>query len=347
LNRPDDLRARFADEKLRPDIESILQQWGWSGDLNDLYKAAAKAEISDMAIPVGSTMPFMSSRENGKPICLRNVLWAGDAPAPAYAFPFASKGQMYRCVTPKACSNFFLEDLGPEPRSGLDLSCRAPEEVFIGRPARVCLVLRNTGNVPEPKAFVRMPVPAGAKVTLASEGYSLADGYLSWELSNIAAGRGHELCATVVRPDPGSIIFAPVAGSAAVPQVQSSCETTVAGLPAILIDAVDLEDPMEVGSQVTYEIKVTNQGSSAGTHVKLVCKLPESQEYVSGSGPTAVTAVNRTITTEPLAVLDPKGVATWRVVVKALQAEDARFIVDLSSDQFEKPIHEEESTHQY
>src|SRR5512133_282134 len=72
LTTPGDLRERFADEKLRPDIASILQQWGWTGDLNDLYKAAAEAEISDVTIPVGSTMPFMSSRESGKPICLRN-----------------------------------------------------------------------------------------------------------------------------------------------------------------------------------------------------------------------------------------------------------------------------------
>jgi hypothetical protein len=50
---------------------------------------------------------------------------------------------------------------------------------------------------------------------------------------------------------------------------------------------------------------------------------------------------------EPLPVVAPKAVASWRVVVKALEAADARFKVELRSDQFESPIHEDESTQQY
>jgi hypothetical protein len=108
LSTPDDLRALFRNEKLKPDFASVLDQWGWQGNIDDMFAAAATAEIADIKIAVGTTMPFMSSREKGKPICLRNVLWAGKSPAPAYAFNFSSKGQRYRCVTPKACSNFFV-----------------------------------------------------------------------------------------------------------------------------------------------------------------------------------------------------------------------------------------------
>ncbi len=347
LSTPEDLRSRFRDENLKPDFESVLRQWGWEGDVADLYKAAEGAEIADITIAVGTTMPFMSSREGGRAICLRNVLWAGSEPAPAYAFAFSSKGRRYRCVTPKACSNFFVEDLGPEPRAGLSLECSAPAEVLTGRAAEVCLVVRNTGNATEPKAVVMLPVPEGATVTRASEGCRLAEGRMIWELPEIGPGKAFRLCAFFTRPDPGVLVFKSSASSVTVPAVTSVCETRVKGLPAILIDAVDLDDPIAVGKEVTYDIKVTNQGTAPGTHVKLVCTLPASQEYVSGSGPTSVSAQGRTVTTEPLAVLDAKGVVTWRVVVKALSAEDARFVVDLSSDQFEVPIHEEESTLQY
>ena len=102
----EDLRSRFRDLKLKADMASVLRQWGWKGNVEDLYRAAVSAPLTDMEIPVGTTMPFMSSRENGKAICLRNVLWAGEEPAPAYAFDFTSKGRRYRCITPKACSNF-------------------------------------------------------------------------------------------------------------------------------------------------------------------------------------------------------------------------------------------------
>ena len=107
MHTPEDLRDRFRDEKLRPDIASILAQWGWAGNLEDLHRAALTQEISEWPIPIGTRMPFMSSRKDGAPICLRDVLWAGTEPAPAYAFTFSSRGQRYRCITPKACSRGF------------------------------------------------------------------------------------------------------------------------------------------------------------------------------------------------------------------------------------------------
>lgn len=347
LTTPDDLRALFRDEKLKPDFAAVLQQWGWPGNLEDLFQASLTADISDHSIPVGTTMPFMSSRRGGRPVCLRNVLWAGQAPAPAYSFDFTSRGRCYRCVTPKACSNFFVEDLGPEPQYALAIDCSAPDQVLHGRPVEVCLTVRNTGNIVAPQATIALPIPEGAVFVSATGGGVVTAGKVKWEIANLASNATEKVCAVVKLPQPGKLSFTPIASSTNVNPVQCACETKVVGLPAILIDAVDLEDPVEVGNQVTYDIKVTNQGTAAGTQVRLVCTLPASQEFVSGSGATPVQAQDRTVTTEPLATLAPKDAASWRVVVKVLKAEDARFKVELTSDQFTIPIHEEESTHQY
>ena len=46
-------------------------------------------------------------------------------------------------------------------------------------------------------------------------------------------------------------------------------------------------------------------------------------------------------------MLAPKAAASWRVVVKALKADDARFKVELRSVEFEQPVYEDESTRQY
>ena len=53
------------------------------------------------------------------------------------------------------------------------------------------------------------------------------------------------------------------------------------------------------------------------------------------------------MTMEALPTLEPKAVAAWQVVVKALSADDARFKVAVSSDQFEQPIHKDEATQLY
>ena len=338
----EDLRSRFRDERLRPDFAEVLRQWGWAGKVEDLHRAALSAEIQEVRIAVGATMPFMSTRENGKPICLRNVLWAGKEPAPAFAFYFISNGRKYRCVTPKACSNFYVEDLGLEPVPAIALECALPAASVPGRPIDAGFTVRNTGTGAVPSGAVRVKLPENAK--LVAEGGILAGDEMTWEFSGLAPKAEKKFCAQINPIAPGRIVFnASAVGSNIKNPVTSFCETKVIGIPAILIDAVDLEDPVEVGHQVTYQVKVTNQGSTEATNVRLVFILPPNEEFVSGDGASPIRS-DAGIVTDPLPVLASKGEAVWRVIVKAREAGDVRFKIELSSDQFQKPIHEEEST---
>ena len=347
LYSPEDLRSRFRDEKLRPDFAEVLRQWGWQGNVADLHRAALTNEITEIKIPVGAVMPFMSSRENGQAICLRNVLWAGQEPISAYAFNFSSNGRRYRCVTPKPCSNFFVEDLGPIPKSALALECVAPEQVLLGRRAEVCLTVRNPGNVAEPKTRVTLPLPPGATLAGATENGTATNGVVTWELVNLAPNASQRLCATFNVRQLGAMVFNSTATGTSAKPVQSACATKVVGIPAILLETADLQDPIAVGNEVTYVIKVTNQGTSAGTQIRVTCTLPTSEEFISASGTTPVQAQERTLRMTTLPVLEPKAVAAWQVVVKALSADDARFKVEVSSDQFAQPIHKDEATQLY
>jgi hypothetical protein len=79
----------------------------------------------------------------------------------------------------------------------------------------------------------------------------------------------------------------------------------------------------------------------------LVCTLAESQEFVSGSGATAVQAQGRVVSTEPLPALEPKAQVSWRVVAKALSPDDCRFKVEMTSDQLQRPVEETEASRQF
>jgi len=112
LKKSDDLRILMRSDKMKADIAAILNEAGWKGNLEDLDRAAAAAEIVPVQIAPGTRIPFMSSRKNKKPHALVDVVWAGKKPIDAFAFEFSSNCQRYRLVTPKACSNFWVEDLG-------------------------------------------------------------------------------------------------------------------------------------------------------------------------------------------------------------------------------------------
>jgi hypothetical protein len=114
LKKPDDARVLLRAEKMKADVAKILAEVGWAGDPADLERAAATAEVSAVQIAPGTRLPFMASRKNGKPYALKDVLWAGSKPIDAFAFEFTSKCRRYRLVVPKACSNFWVEDLGAD-----------------------------------------------------------------------------------------------------------------------------------------------------------------------------------------------------------------------------------------
>ncbi len=125
------------------------------------------------------------------------------------------------------------------------------------------------------------------------------------------------------------------------------CETEVEGIPAILLEVVDVDDPVPVGSNTTYIITVTNQGSLAAENVTITCNLESQQEHVSNSGATSGSASGRTINFAPLASLAPKAKAEWRVVVKAVAAGDVRFAVNMTSKRLTRPVEETEATNLY
>jgi len=347
LRTPEDLRNMLRSEALRTDVDFIAKESGYHGNLEDLRHAAATNNILPLKIPVGTRLPAMSSRKNGKAILLRDVLWAGKEPIDAYEFYFASRERRYRLVAPKACANFWVEDLGKELRPALALDCNAPNEVALGRPAQVCLTTKNIGDDIEPLATLTLPIPDGATFASATAGGKLVGNTVTWELPNLAVGSSNQVCAMFGAPQLGQLSFVSTARGQRASPVQNRCETRIIGIPAILLEVVDLSDPIEVGSDVTYEITVLNQGTAALTNIELACTMEESQQFISGTGTTAVQAQDRTITLEKLPALHPKEKAAWRVIAKALAPGDVRFTTELTCQQFQKPVREAEATQQY
>jgi uncharacterized repeat protein (TIGR01451 family) len=121
----------------------------------------------------------------------------------------------------------------------------------------------------------------------------------------------------------------------------------VAGVPGVLLEVGDVDDPVEVNGRTAYVITVTNQGFAVSTNIKIVCVLEENVKYLSSSGVTSGTLEGNTITFAPLASLPPKAKATWKVAVTAIKAGDSRFKVTMITDQLTRPVEETEATRVY
>jgi hypothetical protein len=139
LKKADDLRVLLRAEKMKADVAAVLAEVGWPGDAADLDRAAATAEISSLQVAPGTRLPFMAARKRGKAYAMRDVLWAGKKPIDAFGFEFASKCERYRLVTPKACSNFWVEDLGKDPSEACNPKPVLPPVVSVSGASETCV----------------------------------------------------------------------------------------------------------------------------------------------------------------------------------------------------------------
>jgi hypothetical protein len=173
LKKPDDLRVLLRSEKMKADVAAVLADIGWPGDAADLDRAAASADVVAMPVAPNTRLPFMAARKKGKAYAMRDVLWAGKKPIDAYGFEFTSKCVRYKLITPKACSNFWIEDLGKDTSEACNPKPVLPPVVSLSGASSACVTqpVEFTVNVQNP--------PSDGKVVLSVNDKELTTGTLS------------------------------------------------------------------------------------------------------------------------------------------------------------------------
>lgn len=229
----------------------------------------------------------------------------------------------------------------------LTIAKTATEVAYEGRPVNYSIKVGNKGDAAAAGTVVTDTMPAGVTFVSATDGGTFANGVVTWNLGSLAAGAEKTLGITTKASAQGKQCNKVEAKATCAQPVDATACTEVKGVAALLLEVIDVSDPIEVNGQETYVITVTNQGTAVDTNIKIACTLEDSQSYVSSSGVTAGTAAGQKVTFATLASLAPKAKAEWRVVVKALKVGDVRFAVQLDSDVLDRPVNETESTHQY
>jgi uncharacterized repeat protein (TIGR01451 family) len=122
---------------------------------------------------------------------------------------------------------------------------------------------------------------------------------------------------------------------------------SIEGLAAINFQLTDLKDPIEVGAETSYEIRVTNQGTKAASNVHLAAMLPRGMKPISAEGPVRYKIEGQRVLFEPLKTLAPKADTAFTLKVQATEPGDQRIAVQVATDEIRDPISKEESTRVY
>ena len=234
-------------------------------------------------------------------------------------------------------------------KPALAITKTSTKKMFVGgsRTIKYTLTVTNTGNGVARDAKLVDMLPSGTTFVSASEGGRHSGGNVTWLLGDMAPKAKRTFEVSVKPGAIGTYVNNATASAFCASDVSAKWETEVDGIPAILLEVVDLEDPNEVGSTVTYRIQVTNQGSAAGRNIVIKAIVPAQMEFISGTGPSSVSSAGSNVSFAPLGTLAAGKTATYTIKVRAKAAADVRFKVSMTSAQSSVPVEETESTYIY
>jgi uncharacterized repeat protein (TIGR01451 family) len=233
------------------------------------------------------------------------------------------------------------------PRLAVQMS--GPAVRYLERRALYSIKVSNSGDAAAANVVVGDVVPEGFKVLAASDGgrHDSTTRTVSWFLGEIGLGQSREVRLEVQALSPGVFKHKATAIGARGLRAEGELTTMVEGLSALLLEMVDTVDPVEVGGDTAYEVRVTNTGSKAETDIRLVAVVPNKMEVKNVVGPARYRVEGKTIHFEPLDSLAPKANATFRVHVRALEPGTVRFRIQLTSTNLTEPVTQEEATRIY
>lgn len=230
-----------------------------------------------------------------------------------------------------------------EPK--LELRVSNPGRAIVRGEPVVTLELSNPGNARALGVQAAVAFPEGIEFVSASESGNYEPGTrtVTWNIGAIDAN-GKKNVTVKVRPG--------VAGNLAVraiaqnDKLQAKAESVlvVDGVPAVSFEVVNVDNPAEVGKEVTYEIRVRNQGTCALTQVRLAALFSEGLNVTDVKSPIPHKISGQSLFFEPAGKLAVNADIVIKVKAKGTVAGDLRCRVSLSCDQLKQPVTKEEST---
>ena len=115
----------------------------------------------------------------------------------------------------------------------------------------------------------------------------------------------------------------------------------------VFFDIDDVIDPIEIGSDTSYKIRVVNQGTKAATNVQLGVTFPRGLRPTAVNGSIRHQINGQQIAFEPINSMSPGDEISFVIESKGQSAGDHRVVVNMKTDGRQTPVSKEETTRVY
>ncbi len=238
-----------------------------------------------------------------------------------------------------------MEIVAPE----LQANGEGPARKYLNRQATHQFAVSNAGTASANNVDFVARLPRGLKFVSANNHgqYDANSNSVYWSLQQLATGQTGrvELVTLPIEPGDQKIDFEATADLNQKAVVSKSL--FVEYLVELFCEIDDLTDPIEIGSDTAYRVKVVNQGLQAATNIRLNVDFPSGIEPVSVSGSIAHQIQGQRVVFSAIDRLDAQQETVVTITAKGTVEGDHRVVVSMASDARETQIAKEETTQVY
>lgn len=228
----------------------------------------------------------------------------------------------------------------------LELAVQAPDQEFVSRPVAYAVHLRNTGDVAVTDTKLAIDSPETLEnLSISSEAEADEEGVFDFGTLAPGATRTVNIQGDATEAGEASLVAKATAYCLAdVAELERTAAVALQGVPALVLIAYDRNDPVAVGNETSYEIKVKNQGSGVANEINITGELGDQFSFVEGTGDSDVTGSGTSFNFGPISTLEPGDTVSWTISAKAENPGYARLNLDMNSTATKRSITEQEPT---
>jgi uncharacterized repeat protein (TIGR01451 family) len=231
----------------------------------------------------------------------------------------------------------------------LQVEVEGPGLRYVGRKAQYKIHASNDGQGISNNVRVIYNIPEGFKFIRADRGgkYDEVSNTVQWFIGRLESEDTRQVRIELLAETPGEFVHQIAALSENGNRAEAELETAVEGTASLVLEIIDLDDPVEVGSETAYEVRIKNEGSAVAKDVALTCEMPEGLSLLEAKGPTDFRNADGNLIFKAVSELRPGKTALYRIHVKGSEAGNKRFRVKLMSESIDEPLIFEELTKFY
>ncbi|MBC7815569.1 MAG: DUF11 domain-containing protein [Planctomycetaceae bacterium] len=231
----------------------------------------------------------------------------------------------------------------------LKIAVEGPGLRYAGRDARYTLTITNEGKAATNNIHVTHRVPKGFKFVKADKGGSFDADHSSvkWFIGHLEPSQTAQVKLHLQAHEIGQFEHHVAVTAEHGATAKADTMTKVEGSASLVMEIQDLDDPIEIGQETAYEVRISNTGSKAAENVGLTFELPNGIELIKVEAATKHLAKSGLILFNDLPELAPGKTALFRIHVKGNAEGNLRVRARLTSESIEQELISEELTKFY